>query len=217
MTQEKTAQENSTSGVAPAAPDPRRNARTVIACAAIVASMTGLSFAAVPLYDLFCRTTGFGGTTQRAAQGADTVLDQTISIRFDSNVSDGLHWKFRPEVRETRIKIGENAMMVYVAQNLSDHTTTGTAAFNVTPPQAGQYFVKVACFCFEEQTLAAGETVDMPVAYYVDPAITEDPDLQSLPEITLSYTFFPAEETDSPSVSQAPETAPALDRAPIGG
>lgn len=157
MTQEKTAQENSTSGVAPAAPDPRRNARTVIACAAIVASMTGLSFAAVPLYDLFCRTTGFGGTTQRAAQGADTVLDQTISIRFDSNVSDGLHWKFRPEVRETRIKIGENAMMVYVAQNLSDHTTTGTAAFNVTPPQAGQYFVKVACFCFEEQTLAAAK------------------------------------------------------------
>ena len=192
--------------------------RTVFVCVSIVAVMTGLSFAAVPLYNLFCRTTGFGGTTQRADAGigADHVLNQTISVRFDANVSNDLNWDFRPEVRETRLKIGENAMMVYVARNRSDHKTTGTAAFNVTPAIAGQYFVKIACFCFTEQTLAAGEQVDMPVTYYIDPAIVDDPDLKYLPEITLSYTFFPAEESESPSVSQAPLPSSALDQGKQG-
>ncbi|MCB1477586.1 MAG: cytochrome c oxidase assembly protein [Tepidamorphaceae bacterium] len=192
--------------------------RTVFICVSIVAVMTGLSFAAVPLYNLFCRTTGFGGTTLRADAGigADQVLDQTISVRFDANVSNDLNWSFRPEVHETRLKIGENAMMVYVARNKSDHKTTGTAAFNVTPALAGQYFVKIACFCFTEQTLEPGEQVDMPVTYYIDPAIVDDPDLKHLPEITLSYTFFPAEESESPSVSQAPASSSPLDQGKKG-
>ncbi|MFN0262588.1 cytochrome c oxidase assembly protein [Tepidamorphus sp. 3E244] len=193
------------------------NARTALVCASVVAIMTGAAFAAVPLYDLFCRTTGFGGTTQRAEASSGQVLDQTISVRFDANVSNDLNWAFRPEKRETRVKVGENALMIYVARNDDDRETTGSASFNVTPPAAGQYFVKVECFCFTEQTLAAGEQVDMPVAYYIDPAIVDDPDMTGLPEITLSYTFFPTEKEDSPSVSQAPATLPKLDRVPQGG
>ena len=199
---------------AAAAPQPgaasrRGPLRTALVCASIVAVMVALSFAAVPLYDLFCRTTGFGGTTQRADSGADRVLEQTISVRFDANVSNKLPWSFRPEMREMRLKIGENAMMVYVAHNKSDRPTTGSAAFNVTPPLAGQYFVKVACFCFDEQTLDPGETVEMPVVYYVDPAIVDDPDLKHLPEITLSYTFYPADEPEPATVSRGPDAAPS--------
>lgn len=191
--------------------------RVVVLCVSIVSVMTALAFASVPLYDLFCRVTGFGGTTQRADAGADHVLDRTIAVRFDANVSGGLNWAFRPEQREVRLKVGESGLMIYVARNDSDREMTGTATFNVTPTIAGQYFVKVQCFCFEEQTLAAGETIDMPVAYYVDPAIVDDPDLKTLPEITLSYTFFPVDEPQTQSVSRAPQQSPALDRSGQGG
>jgi len=153
--------------------------------------MTGAACAAVPLYDLFCRVTGFGGPTQRAETAPDKILDQTISVRFDANVANGLPWAFAPEAREVRLRVGESGLMVYVAENNGPDATSGTASFNVTPTIAGQYFVKVQCFCFTEQELQAGERMDMPVAFYVDPEIVNDPDLQTLPEITLSYTFFP--------------------------
>ena len=185
--------------------------RTVVLCVSIVSVMTAMAFAAVPLYDLFCRVTGFGGTPLRADAGPDVVLDRQISVRFDANVAGGLGWDFRPQQREVTINVGENGLMFYVARNASGRDTTGTATFNVTPNIAGQYFVKVQCFCFEEQTLAAGEAVDMPVAFYVDPAIVEDPDLKTLPQITLSYTFFEVEGEAAQEVSRADEGQPQLD------
>lgn len=187
----------------------RKDARVALYCLGLVATMTGAAFAAVPLYDLFCRVTGFGGTTQRAETVPDKILDQTISVRFDANVANGLPWAFAPEAREVQLKIGESGLMIYVAQNTGTKTNSGTASFNVTPTIAGQYFVKVECFCFTEQELHAGESMDMPVAFYVDPEIVNDPDLQSLPEITLSYTFFP----DSGNVEDLAEaTGQADDR-----
>ncbi len=188
----------------------RKAVRTVVMCVSIVSVMTALAFASVPLYDLFCRVTGFGGTPLRADAGADTVLDRQISIRFDSNVAAGLGWDFRPKEREVTINVGANGLAFYVARNTRGHDTTGTATFNVTPNIAGQYFVKVECFCFQEQTLAPGEAVDMPVAFYIDPAIVDDPDLKNLPQITLSYTFFEVDEPEERTVSQAGEqNAPA--------
>jgi cytochrome c oxidase assembly protein subunit 11 len=176
-------------------PTARKNdARVVFYCLGIVATMTGAAFAAVPLYDLFCRVTGFGGTTQRAETAPAQILDQTISVRLDANVANGLPWAFTPEAREVRLRVGESGLMIYVARNDGSAANSGTASFNVTPPVAGQYFVKVECFCFTEQELQSGESMDMPVAFYVDPEIVNDPDLQTLPEITLSYTFFPDED-----------------------
>jgi cytochrome c oxidase assembly protein subunit 11 len=175
-------------------PARKNDARMVFYCLGIVATMTGAAFAAVPLYDLFCRVTGFGGTTQRAETAPAQILDQTISVRFDANVASGLPWTFAPEAREVRLRVGESGLMVYVARNDGSTANAGTASFNVTPTIAGQYFVKVQCFCFTEQELQAGESMDMPVAFYVDPEIVNDPDLQGLPEITLSYTFFPDED-----------------------
>jgi cytochrome c oxidase assembly protein subunit 11 len=187
----------------------RSDARVALYCLGIVATMTGAAFAAVPLYDLFCRVTGFGGTTQRAETAPDHILDQTISVRFDANVANGLPWAFAPEAREVQLKIGQSGLMIYVAENTGAKTTSGTASFNVTPTIAGQYFVKVQCFCFTEQELQAGESMDMPVAFYVDPEIVNDPDLVGLPEITLSYTFFPDRE-DGDDVAEAPK--PSDDR-----
>ncbi|MEM8878889.1 MAG: cytochrome c oxidase assembly protein [Pseudomonadota bacterium] len=183
----------------------RSDARVALYCLGLVATMTGAAFAAVPLYDLFCRVTGFGGTTQRAETVSDQILDQTISVRFDANVANGLPWDFAPEAREVRLKIGESGLMIYVARNTSRLANSGTASFNVTPTIAGQYFVKVECFCFTEQELQAGESMDMPVAFYVDPDIVNDPDLQELPEITLSYTFFPdGEDEDDVAETEKP-------------
>ena len=183
----------------------RSDVRVALYCLGIVATMTGAAFAAVPLYDLFCRVTGFGGTTQRAETVSDQILDETISVRFDANVANGLPWAFAPEVREVRLRVGESGLMIYVAENTGPAATSGTASFNVTPTIAGQYFVKVECFCFTEQELQAGESMDMPVAFYVDPEIVNDPDLQDLPEITLSYTFFPdREDEDDVAETQQP-------------
>lgn len=188
----------------------RRNRFVVIALAGLVAGMTGLSFAAVPLYDLFCRVTGFGGTTQVAAAPADRVLDRRITIRFNADVNGDVPWQFRPERPAIEMKVGETALVSYSARNLSDRPVTGTAVYNVTPPKAGLYFNKIQCFCFDEQVLQAGQRVDMPVYFFVDPAIADDPNLDDVNTITLSYTFFRAKSDGTPQVSenyQAPAAA----------
>ena len=161
---------------------------------AVVLGMVGLSYAAVPLYQLFCQVTGYGGTTQVADRRNAVVTDRIIKIRFDSSIN-GLPWAFQPAKREIRVRVGENTLAYYQAKNLSDEAVAGTATFNVTPLKAGRYFSKVECFCFTEQRLEAGAQVDMPVLFFVDPAIENDPNLRDLKTITLSYTFFPVEET----------------------
>jgi cytochrome c oxidase assembly protein subunit 11 len=155
--------------------------------------MVGLTAAALPLYRLFCQVTGYGGTTQRAAAAPERPLDQTIEVRFNADVAQGLPWRFTPVEHAVTIRLGEQHLAFYRAHNSSGRPVVGTATFNVTPFKAGAYFSKIACFCFEEQTLQAGETVDMPVSFYVDPAILDDPDTRDVRAITLSYTFFERE------------------------
>lgn len=158
-------------------------------CAAVVVGMVGLSFAAVPLYRAFCQATGYGGTTQRSAQGASKVLDQTVNVRFDANTSN-IPWSFKPEQWQVNVKIGETKQIFYVAQNLSNHTIRGRAGFNVTPEFAGAYFYKIQCFCFNDTTLQPGEKLDMPVVFYIDPDIVKAEEAKGLKTITLSYTMF---------------------------
>ncbi len=169
-----------------------RNLRTGMVAVLIALSMLALGFAAVPLYRMFCQYTGLNGTTQRSATGIapGEVVGKIINVRFDANVSPSLPWRFGPEKNVARIAIGARQMAFFTATNLSSEPITGTASFNVTPDQAGQYFTKIQCFCFTSQTLKPGETVRMPVIYYVDPAILKDKDARDLNEITLSYTFF---------------------------
>ncbi|MBU6166445.1 MAG: cytochrome c oxidase assembly protein [Alphaproteobacteria bacterium] len=175
------------------------NRRTGLIAALGAVAMIGVAYAAVPLYRLFCQVTGFGGTTQvaAAAPGADrlaAVAGRTIKVRFDSNVAPGLPWRFHQKQTEVTIPIGEKRLAHYSATNTSGVPVTGRAVFNVSPDVAGQYFIKIACFCFTEQTLKAGETVDMPVTWYVDPAIMDDPIASKIDEITLSYTFYPVDK-----------------------
>jgi cytochrome c oxidase assembly protein subunit 11 len=181
-----------------AAADQKKNrANLVVAscCAAFFASMIGMAYAAVPLYELFCQVTGYGGTTQRTDQYSQTVLDREITVRFDANVSGGLPWSFKPAQRSVTMPIGETTQISYEATNPFPRATGGRASFNVTPEQAGAYFMKVECFCFTDTVLEPGETMDMPVVFYVDPEIVNVPDLKDIRTITLSYTFFPMAET----------------------
>ena len=166
------------------------NKAVAFGATAVVVAMLGLSFAAVPLYRVFCQVTGFGGTTQKADAGSDEVLAQKITVRFDSNVAKDLPWSFKPVERTVQIKIGETALIFYEASNVSDKPVVGTASFNVTPEVAGSYFSKIECFCFTEQLLQPGQTVQMPVQFFVDPEITRDVSTRDIKEITLSYTFF---------------------------
>ncbi|MBB4857364.1 cytochrome c oxidase assembly protein subunit 11 [Novosphingobium chloroacetimidivorans] len=171
------------------------NHRIALMALAIAAAMLGLGFASVPLYRLFCAATGFDGTTQRVdEQTASQVkaLSNTISIRFDANVERGMPWQFKPLQRTDEISIGVRDMALFWAKNTSNEPLTGTASFNVEPEQVGKYFNKIQCFCFTEQTLQPGQEVRMPVLYYVDPAILNDPDAKDVEQITLSYTFHPA-------------------------
>jgi cytochrome c oxidase assembly protein subunit 11 len=170
-----------------------RNRAVMGALVGLVIGMAGLSFAAVPLYRVFCQTTGFGGTTQRSVKAADRVLNRVIEIRFNADVNSGLGWTFRPNQRSLQLKIGETGLATFHAQNLTAAPVTGTAIYNVTPEKAGKYFVKMQCFCFTEQTLKPGESAELPVAFYVDPSIAEDRDLDDVDVITLSYTFFRAQ------------------------
>lgn len=171
----------------------RRNARVAVACVGAFAAMVGLSFASVPLYSLFCRVTGYQGTTQVAESNAGVaVVDRPITVRFDSNIAPGLPWSFEPEVRAVTLKLGEIGTVKFRARNRSDKPVTGQALFNVTPDVMGLYFSKIACFCFNEQTLQPGEETEMGVTFYVDPAMLDDPNSSSIGTVTLSYTFFPA-------------------------
>jgi cytochrome c oxidase assembly protein subunit 11 len=167
-----------------------RNTKTALLMALIVAAMIGLAFASVPLFRIFCEATGFAGTPQRADKAPGAVAGQ-VGVRFDANVHPGLPWRFEPKQTTVRVNPGARTQIFYRAQNLSAKTITGQAVFNVSPDQVGKYFKKIQCFCFTEQTLKAGEAKDMPVIFFVDPAIKKDPDTKDIDEITLSYTFYP--------------------------
>lgn len=171
-----------------------RDNAIALSCVAAVAVMTGATFAAVPLYKLYCQVTGYGGTTQKAIAPSSTMLDRPITVRFDANVTPGMKWKFEPLQRTMDVKLGENALAFYRATNVSDKPITGTAAFNVAPDVAGIHFSKVECFCFKEQTLQPGESIEMPVSFFVAPALAKDPDAARLTSITLSYTFYPVDK-----------------------
>lgn len=173
------------------------NRRLAVSLLGVVAIMVGLAYASVPLYNLFCRVTGYGGTTQRAEAESQQVIDREVVIRFDANVS-GLPWSFRPQKPELRLKVGEMGEIAYLANNRSDRITAGTATFNVTPTAAGAYFNKIECFCFTSQELKPGEQVSMPVRFFVDPAMDEDKDLDAVRTITLSYTFYPDDRPGQP-------------------
>lgn len=181
----------------------RRNRKVAVVCASVFGLMVGAAYAAVPLYDLFCRVTGFGGTTQIATAESDVVIDRMITVRFDGNVNHSLPWKFKPAQRSVTLKMGESAQLAYLATNTGQQTTVGTSTFNVWPPSAGAYFNKLDCFCFTEQKLESGETVEMPVVFFVDPEMDKDPELKHVKEITLSYTFFPVEEPEQPVAARA--------------
>lgn len=163
--------------------------RTLVQTVGVVVTMGTLSFVAVPFYDWFCRVTGFGGTTSVAATGSDVILDRTVKIRFDASLEEGMPWDFRPAAPSVDLRIGENGLAFYEAHNPTSRPVAGTASFNVYPYAAGGYFTKVECFCFQEQVLQPGETVQMPVSFYVDPAIMDDPEGRFVQEIVLSYTF----------------------------
>lgn len=187
-----------------------RNRRVGLIALSGALAMLGLGYASVPLYQLFCQVTGLGGTTQRASEAQASeikVASKTISVRFDGNVASGMPWEFGPEQVTQTLQIGARKMAFFKAHNLSPNAVTGIASFNVAPAAAGRYFNKVQCFCFNQQTLQPGQSVDMPVVYYVDPAILSDPDARDIEQITLSYTFHQVAE---------PEPKP-LDRAKVAG
>lgn len=164
--------------------------RTVVPLLAVMLGMGAMAWAAVPLYSLFCRVTGYAGTTQVADSGADQVLEREMTIRFVGSTASGMPWQFAPEQTTKTVHIGETTLAYFTATNPTDQTITGTATFNVTPLRVGGYFVKIDCFCFTEQTLEPGETVLMPVTFFVDPAIVDDRETRGIDTITLSYTFF---------------------------
>lgn len=187
-------------------PDPRKNRRVGLLAASGALAMLGLGYASVPLYRLFCQVTGYGGTTQRAdaaTAAAIKVGGKLIRVRFDANVAPAMPWQFRPEQVSQDLKVGERKLATYYAHNLSGRPVTGTAVFNVSPEQAGKYFNKIQCFCFTEQKLTPGQEVRMPVIYYVDPAILDDPAAKNVEEITLSYTF-----NETPESAAAPAQKP---------
>lgn len=184
-----------------------RNQKSSIAALAltgVVLGMLGLSFWSPTLYRLFCEATGFAGTprTENVARSTRTAAIP-VTVRLDANVNSALPWRFRPEQREVRLRLGEETLVHYTALNTSDRPVTGTATFNVVPEKAAPYFSKLECFCFTEQTLAPGQEVSMPVAFYVDPGLAEDPTTRDVTTITLSYTFYRTEEQPAPSANAA--------------
>jgi cytochrome c oxidase assembly protein subunit 11 len=179
----------------------KRNRRDILvaaSCGVFVAAMVGLAYASVPLYDWFCRTTGFGGRTQVATAAPQGAPGRTITVRFDANVTGGLPWRFVPEQNSIDVRVGEVFTINYVATNLAARETVGQAAYNVAPSTTGAYFQKINCFCFTEQRLAAGEKREMPVVFYVDPALAKDAELDDLNTITLSYSFYAVREPAKP-------------------
>lgn len=164
--------------------------KTVLQAVSLVVFMGAMAWASVPLYDWFCRVTGYGGATGVADAGSDQILDQTITVRFDASLERGMPWEFKPVVREMEIRIGETGLAFYEAYNPTSRPVAGSAAYNVAPFDAGGHFTKIDCFCFQEQVLQPGERVEMPVTFYVDPSIVQDRDAKFVNHITLSYTFY---------------------------
>lgn len=183
---------------------------TLYACVAAILLMAGAAYAAVPLYRLFCKVTGYGGTTQVASTDSNIVLDRKMTIRFDTNVSNGLNWKFKPEVPTVSVRIGESATVFFHVENHGTTDSSGVATYNVQPDLAGSYFDKLQCFCFSDLKLKVGESLDVPVVFFVDPAIMKEHDLENMSEITLSYTFFPAKAAKSPVAELTGQTKPQL-------
>jgi cytochrome c oxidase assembly protein subunit 11 len=172
----------------------RRNRRLSLALGGVALGMVGLAFASAPLYDLFCRMTGFGGTTQTAAQAPGATSERRVTVRFNADVHPHLPWRFAPTEQATSVRLGEPGLTAYRVESRSAAATVGTATFNVTPDKMGKYFSKTACFCFEEQTLRPGQTAELPVAFFVDPAMADDPATADVQTVTLSYTFFRARD-----------------------
>lgn len=212
------------SGTAKGEADPqtvlaRRNRRLLFGALGMAVGMVGVSYAAVPLYDLFCRVTGYGGTTQVGAPSSTDVLDRTVRVRFTADTDRRLPWQFAAETREIELRIGEAGLVYYQAENMAPVSLAGTAVYNVTPHSVGLYFHKTECFCFQEQWLEAGQSVNMPVYFYVDPAIADDPNLDDITTITLSYRFFRARSNELDDavedyyrgVEQVTEAEPAID------
>ncbi len=169
----------------------RRHAVVAVACVVFVGAMVGASYAAVPLYKMFCQVTGFGGATRVATAAPDHAIDRVVEVRFDSNVAPGLPWSFEPEVRSMQVRLGDTKLVHFRATNHADRPVTAAATYNVTPGVVGSHFGKMQCFCFTDQTLQPGESIEMPVVFFVDPDMATDIDAASVSTITLSYTFFP--------------------------
>lgn len=176
------------------------NGSILVLCLIFVCCMVGMAYASVPLYRLFCQVTGYNGTTQRVEQYSDVILDKKMKVTFDSNTSNGLNWDFRPVDKMVEPKIGETVQVMFRATNRSAVATTGSAVFNVTPMEAGAYFNKVQCFCFTETTLQPGETLEMPVVFFIDPEIVNARETKNVHTLTLSYTFYPS-KTEKPVAS----------------
>ena len=189
----------------------RLNGSIVVLCLSIVGGMAGLSYAAVPLYRIFCQVTGYGGTTQKADGFTGTISDTVINVSFDANISKALDWEFKPKKRSISIRLGEKATAIYLAKNTGKNQSTGEATFNVSPQAAGQYFNKIECFCFTEQTLASNEAVEMPVLFFIDPEIENDPLMKNITTITLSYTMYPTNVDDKSASLDIQPTSAASD------
>lgn len=180
----------------------QKNSRVAIVLAFVAVGMVGMSYAAVPLYRIFCQVTGYGGTTQTAElDQQEVILDRQIKVRFMANVNNDMPWNFKPVQLSETLKVGEHGLAFYEATNLTQEEITGNATFNVSPAKAGLYFTKIQCFCFTEQTLKPGERADMPVTFYIDPEIVDDPNLDDVNEIVLSYTFFRKEIDDEKRIA----------------
>jgi cytochrome c oxidase assembly protein subunit 11 len=191
-------------------PARRRDLLVAAACGLFAAGMVGMSFAAVPLYDWFCRTTGFGGTPMLATAAPDHALDRKVIVRFDANVAGGLPWRFTPERNSIEVRVGEVVTVNYTVRNESARETVGNATYNVSPPTVGAYFSKINCFCFTEQRLKPGEKREMPVVFFIDPKIVQDAEHDGLNTITLSYTMYRVRQSEPQTVGSAnagPRTA----------
>ena len=186
-----------------------KTTRFGLIAAMVPLAMLGASYAAVPLYQLFCQVTGYGGTTQVATAAASQVLSRTIQVRFDANVAPGVPWSFKPEKPVVELKLGENGLAFYTVKNESDRPVTAVATYNVTPHKVGPYFQKLECFCFQDRTLQPGESMELPVIFYVDPALATDRNVDEVTEVTLSYTFFAAGDK-AIQASQGDLTAPPV-------
>ncbi len=181
----------------------KANRRIAFVLLAVMAGVIGLTFAAVPLYAMFCRVTGYNGTVREAEAPSARVLDRMITVRFDANVSSDLGWSFQPVQRQVHVNIGENKLVFFEAKNLTNKALTGSASFSVTPDDAAPYFAKIQCFCITDQTLQPGQTAKLPVSFFVDPAIMDDPNAKRIQEIVLSYTYFKANKPDGAAKARA--------------